>query len=98
MNKTQLVAALAEDLNTNKQDAAHILEVFEEIVTDTVCSGEPVMIAGFIKFARVDRAARTGRNPATGEAIKIPAKCVVKTTPLKKFKDTVLASGKKGKK
>jgi DNA-binding protein HU-beta len=67
---------------------------FVETVTDTVATGEPVAISGFAKFARVDTKARMGRNPQTGEAIKIPARRKVRVTPLKAFKDAVLA-GKK---
>lgn len=51
-------------------------------------------LTGFVKFARVDRPARMGRNPATGEAIKIKAKRAVKTTPLKAFKDEVMGAKK----
>ena len=57
------------------------------------------MISGFLKFARVDRPARMGRNPATGEAIKIKASRRVRVTPLKGFKDAVLtgkAPGEEG--
>lgn len=98
MNKTQLVAALAEEQEVSKQEAATWLEAFETIVTQAVTDGDPVMISGFVKFAKVDRAARNGRNPATGEAIKIPAKSSVKATALKKFKDAVMAGSTKRKK
>jgi DNA-binding protein HU-beta len=91
------VAELSEDLEISKQEAAKFLDSFEGIVTDSVSAGDPVMLSGFVKFARVDRPARKGRNPATGETIQIKAKSVVKVTPLKKFKDVVMAS-KKSKK
>ena len=90
MNRRELVAALAERLETDKRNADAALQAFVDTVTDTVASGEPVAISGFAKFARVDRAARMGRNPQTGEAIRIKASRRVRVTPLKAFKDAVL--------
>jgi len=60
------------------------------VVTAVVAKGEPVAITGFAKFAKVERAARMGRNPATGEAIKIKASKKARITPLKGFKDAVM--------
>ena len=97
MNRRDLVAALAERTDTDKRSADAALQAFIDTVTETVSTGEPVMISGFLKFARVDRAARIGRNPATGEAIKIKASRRARVTPLKGFKDAVLA-GKTAKK
>jgi DNA-binding protein HU-beta len=91
MNRRDLVAALAERTDTDKRSADAALQAFIDTVTETVSTGEPVMISGFLKFARVDRAARMGRNPATGEAIKIKASRRARVTPLKGFKDAVLA-------
>jgi DNA-binding protein HU-beta len=56
-----------------------------------VSKGEPVSIPGFAKFVKVDRAARMGRNPATGETIRIKASKKARITPVKAFKDAVLA-------
>jgi DNA-binding protein HU-beta len=70
-----------------------MLTAFTEIITETVAKGEPVAISGFAKFARVDRPARMGRNPQTGEAIKIKASRRVRITALKAFKDAAI-SGK----
>lgn len=95
MNKTQFAAALADRMECTKAEAKFFLESFEEEVIATVRKGEPVMLSGFVKFERKDRPSRMGRNPATGEQIKIKAKRVVKVTPLKAFKDTVMASKKK---
>src|SRR5262245_14854414 len=67
-----------------------MLSAFTDIITETVAKGEPVAITGFAKFARVDRPARMGRNPQTGEAIKIKASRRVRVTALKAFKDAVL--------
>ena len=77
-------------------DAA--LQAFIDVVTETVASGEPVAISGFAKFARVERAARMGRNPQTGEAIRIKASRRVRVTPLKAFKDAVLTGKRPAKK
>ena len=95
MNRRDLVAALAERTDTDKRSADAALQAFIDTVTETVATGEPVMISGFLKFARVDRPARMGRNPATGEAIKIKASRRARVTPLKGFKDAVLV-GQKG--
>jgi DNA-binding protein HU-beta len=97
MNRRELVAALAERTETDKRSADAALQAFIDIVTETVASGEPVAITGFAKFARVERAARMGRNPQTGEAIRIKASRRVRVTPLKAFKDAVL-TGKPAKK
>ena len=90
MNRRELVLALAERLDTDRRSADEALQAFVDTVTDTVASGEVVAISGFAKFARVDRPARMGRNPQTGEAIRIKASRRVRVTPLKAFKDAVL--------
>jgi DNA-binding protein HU-beta len=90
MNRRELVAVLAERTDTDKRTADAALQSFIDVVTETVAAGEPVAISGFAKFARVDRAARMGRNPQTGEAIRIKASRRVRVTALKAFKDAVL--------
>lgn len=103
MNKTQLIAAVTDELNGafqgedaewTKAEVKDALEAFERVVVASCQQGEPVMLSGFVKFARVDRPARMGRNPATGESIKIAAKSVAKVTALKGFKDAVLSAPK----
>jgi DNA-binding protein HU-beta len=94
MNRRELVAALAERTDTDRRTADAALQAFIDTITETVAKGEPVMISGFAKFARVDRAARMGRNPQTGEQIKIKASRRARITALKAFKDAVVA-GKK---
>jgi len=91
MNRRDLIAALAERTETDKRTADANLQAFIDTITDTVASGEVVVISGFAKFARVDRPARMGRNPQTGEAIRIKASRRARVTPLKAFKDAVLA-------
>ena len=98
MNRRDLVAALAERTETDKRTADANLQAFIDTVTDTVASGEVVVISGFAKFARVDRAARMGRNPQTGEAIRIKASRRARVTPLKAFKDAVLTGKRPAKK
>lgn len=97
MTRTQLAAALSEDLGITKAEADRFIVAFQNRVTSTVASGEPVNLTGFCKFSRVERAARMGRNPATGESIKIKASKKVRITPLKAFKDSVLAGKAKKK-
>lgn len=90
MNRKELVAELAARCEMEKKQADECIQHFVEIITGTVCKGETVAIPGFAKFARVDRKARMGRNPATGETIKIKASRKARITPLKAFKDAVL--------
>lgn len=93
MNKRDLITAVAEHTEDfARSDVEAVLNSFEAVVTATVSSGEPVMWTGFCKFIRRDAPARQGRNPQTGETIQIKAKRTVRITPLKKFKDAVLAA------
>ena len=100
MNKTQLIQAVADELGGEwaPRDVKAFLEAFENVVIGSCKAGDPVSITGFVKFARVDRPARMGRNPATGEQIKIAAKSVAKATALKRFKDEVMAGKSKAAK
>ncbi|MCU0267276.1 MAG: HU family DNA-binding protein [Acidimicrobiales bacterium] len=91
MNRRELVLALAERTDVDRKVADALVTAFVEVVTETVSTGEPVSIPGFAKFARVDRAARMGRNPATGATIRIAASRKARITPLKAFKDAVNA-------
>ena len=93
MNRSQLVTALSERIETTRREADEVLQNIVDLITATVAAGEDVAISGFAKFRRVDRPARMGRNPATGETIRIKAKRAAKITPLKNFKDAVI-SGK----
>jgi DNA-binding protein HU-beta len=96
MNRRDLIAALAERIDTDKRNAEAALQSFIDVITDTVSKGEAVAISGFAKFARRDVPAkprRKGRNPATGEEMMLapkPASRSVKITPLKAFKDAVI--------
>lgn len=94
MNKRELAAELAERLEIDKRTALQFVDEFITTITDTVASGEPVVLTGFAKFVRVQRGARMARNPMTGAAVKVPAKKAARITALKAFKDAVIA-GKK---
>jgi DNA-binding protein HU-beta len=93
VNKAELIEAVASRLDGSKKAAAEAVDaVFDEIVR-AVASGEKVAITGFGNFEKSDRAARTGRNPRTGEAVKIKATSVPKFRAGAEFK--AIVSGKK---
>jgi DNA-binding protein HU-beta len=98
LNRRELINAVASHVDADAKEVDKVLSGFTEVVTSTVSRGEQVAISGFAKFARVERAARMGRNPATGEQIHIKASKKARITPLKAFKDAVLgtAGAKKG--
>jgi len=73
MNKTELVTAIAESSNLTKADSSRALDATINAITDSLASNEPVTLIGFGTFEVRDRAARSGRNPRTGEAIQIKA-------------------------
>ncbi len=89
MNKTDLIAAIAEKSDLSKADAAKALEGLIEAVKATLKKGEDVALVGFGTFKLRSRAARTGRNPRTNEEIKIPASKVPAFTAGKALKDHV---------
>jgi DNA-binding protein HU-beta len=95
MNKRELAKAVAVESNVELKTVIEVLDGFTNVVTAVVAKGvEPVSIPGFAKFVKVDRPARMGRNPATGEAIRIKASKKARITPVKAFKDAVLAPSK----
>jgi DNA-binding protein HU-beta len=89
MNKAELVAAIAEKTGQSQSSVGEVLGAFEAVVTTTVSAGDKVQIPGFLSFEKASRAARTGRNPATGEEMQIPAATVPKVKVGKTFKDAV---------
>lgn len=89
MNKNDLVKAIAEETNQTATAVSEMLGAFEAVVTKAVASGEKVQLPGFLTFDKADRAARTGRNPATGAEIRIPASTVPRVKAGKTFKDAV---------
>ncbi len=89
MTKTQLVAALAEKMDSDKKSAQGALDAVVEIISETVADGGAVTLPGVGKFYCRERPERMVRNPATGEQIKKDADKVVKVTIAKALKDTV---------
>lgn len=93
MNKADLIEALTERMG-DKKTAAVAVEALVEAVTVAVAKGEKVAIAGFGVFEKVDRAARTARNPATGATVKLKETSVPKFRPGQGFKDIVSGAKK----
>lgn len=90
MTKTQMITALAEVTNLSKKETANFMDQLASVVYGEVKKTGECIVPGFGKLVKVKRKAREGRNPATGETIKIPAKTVVKFRLAKVVKDTVL--------
>ncbi len=90
MNRRELINAVADHVDADAKEVGKFLDGFTHVVTSTVSRGEQVAISGFAKFAKVERPARMGRNPATGEQIRIKASKKARITPLKAFKDAVM--------
>ena len=88
MNKSQLVDALAERLG-DRRTASSAVDALLQIVVDTVRAGDSVSLAGFGVFERRARAARTGRNPRTGETVAVPATTVPAFRPGTGFRSAV---------
>ena len=87
MNKAQLVEQLAAEVNITKADCERVIDTAIEAIKKSVKKGDDVTLVGFGTFTRAKRKARTGRNPQTGEAIKVPACTVPKFRPGKAFKE-----------
>ena len=73
MNKTELVAAVAEQAGLSKKDAEAAVKAFTDVVSDALKKGDKIQLGGFGTFEVSERAAREGRNPKTGESMKIEA-------------------------
>ena len=89
MNKTELIAAVAESAGLSKKDTERVVNAALDTITNALCKGEKVQISGFGTFEVKDREARVGRNPHTKEAIEIPATKVPGFKASKTLKDTV---------
>ena len=87
MNKTELVAAMAEQTNLSKKDAEAALKAFIDVVSEELKKGEKVQLVGFGTFEVYERAAREGRNPQTGETMEIKASKTPKFKAGKALKD-----------
>lgn len=89
MNKTELIERLAERCGVSRSEAQRVLDGLIEIVTDCLRHGEDVTLTGFGTFHVKQRAARTGRNPRTGETVSIPASRTPGFKVGKTFKDAL---------
>ncbi|MBM7769325.1 DNA-binding protein HU-beta [Arthrobacter sp. JUb119] len=89
MNRSELVAAVAAKTENSQVAVNGVLDAVFEVFVDQISKGEKVSIPGWLAVERTDRAARTGRNPQTGEAIQIPAGHSVKLTAGSKLKAAV---------
>ncbi|MBR2528434.1 MAG: HU family DNA-binding protein [Blautia sp.] len=89
MNKTELVAAMVDETKLSKKDVEAVLNSFINVVTKELKDGEKIQLIGFGTFEVAERAARTGMNPQTKEAIEIPASKAPRFKPGKALKDAV---------
>lgn len=89
MNKTDLIAAMAEKADISKKDAEAALKAFVEVVSEELKKGEKVQLVGFGTFEVSERAERTGRNPQTGETLTIAASKSPKFKAGKALKDMI---------
>lgn len=89
MNKTELVAAMAEKAGLTKKDADAALKAFTEVVEETLKAGDSIQLIGFGTFEVAERAERTGRNPQTGAEMVIPASKAPKFKAGKALKDAL---------
>jgi DNA-binding protein HU-beta len=91
MNKAELVAAIAEKTELSKKDSEKALKAFVDVVTEELTKGEKIQLVGFGTFEVAERAAREGRNPQTGEVMKIEASKAPKFKAGKALKDIINA-------
>lgn len=91
MNKTELVAAIADQAEISKKDAEKALKAFTDVVGKQLKKGDKIQLVGFGTFEVSERAAREGRNPQTGKAMKIAASKAPKFKAGKALKDLVNA-------
>ena len=89
MNKSELIDSIADTAGLSKADAQRALDATIESITKTLKKGDTVSLVGFGTFSVKERAARTGRNPATGETIKIKASKTPAFKAGKGFKDAI---------
>ncbi|MEL6553915.1 MAG: HU family DNA-binding protein [Cyanobacteria bacterium J06621_11] len=92
MNKAELIDTVAEKADVSKKDADAVLSAVIESIMESVAGGDKVSLVGFGSFEPRDRKARDGRNPQTGETIKIPATTVPAFSAGKGFKEMVASA------
>ena len=96
MNKAQFIAYLAPQFGDSKKEAARAVEAVFDAIVRNISKGDDVMINDFGKFKKVDRPARKGRNPFTGETIQIKASKKVRFLPAKGLKEVISGARKLG--
>lgn len=89
MNKAELINAIAAKTNQPKNQVAEVLDGFVDVLKTGLKAGDKIAITGVLSFEAQDKPAKTGRNPATGAEIKIPARTVVKVKAGKALQDAV---------
>lgn len=89
MNRKELVSAVAEHAGSSNSDADRFVDALEKTLVDALGRGDKVQLTGLLTVERVERSARSGRNPQTGESIEIPARAGVKVTPGSRLKSAV---------
>ncbi len=89
MNKSELVAAVADQAGVSQSDADAVIGAMFDVISGAVASGDKVQIPGWLSFEKTIRKARSGRNPQTGETIQIPEKNAVKVSAGSKLKAAV---------
>lgn len=89
MTKADLVEKVAKEADMTKKDAEKLVEIIFDSIINTLNEGEKIELRGFGSFRVRERNARKGRNPKTGEAVKIPAKRVAYFKPGKDLKDLI---------
>ncbi len=89
MNKSELIDAAADKADLRKSDVSSALDALTDTIAEAVARGDKVSLTGFGTFERRERAARTGRNPQTGESMQVPASRAPAFKAGKSFKDAV---------
>jgi DNA-binding protein HU-beta len=87
MNKGDLIMAVAENLSFSKKNVGEVIDEVITLALKSLASKEEVKFSGFGTFHVIERGARTGRNPKTGETVDVPAKSVVRFKPAKAVKE-----------
>ena len=91
MGKTQLFSHFSEKFNMKRSEVRDVFDELQRLAEEQLKASGEFTLPGMVKLVKQDRAARMGRNPATGEQIQIQAKTVVKARIAKQLKDAVLA-------
>ena len=91
MNKAELITAVSNKVTVSKNDIDEVITAFTNAITNALVDGDRVTLSGFGTYEVVERAARTARNPKTGEPISVPASKVPKFKPGKTLKNAIKA-------